>query len=363
MKKGKSKTPKTIRGGLRPRALADATAAFYEVVEKIALWLGFAFGLIALIIASVVFHRFTKHTEGVDVSPVRQHNKEFFIPKKSKQISDHVFELKKNENANITGLFIVHYEGEQSKVTVRKSKMEGYEIAISGQCYAAYARGARWKNKERFLIAYANNQGLSTNFIQSTFNTAVREWNSADSQGVIFGSLDTQNVAEGFDMENPDGRNEVHFAYLSEPGVLAVTIVWGIFSGPEGDREIFEWDQIYNENYRWGDVTQNSNLNDLQNTVTHELGHASGLRDIYDSSCSHVTMYGYAATGETKKRTLASEDIRGINALYSGQGGSSFDTNTHGSHKNPSQGVGGVNSGNELKISTVLISFIVIFLL
>lgn len=32
--------------------------------------------------------------------------------------------------------------------------------------------------------------------------------------------------------------------------------------------------------------------------------------------CSKETMYGYASEGETKKRTLNSGDIQGINNLY-----------------------------------------------
>ena len=55
---------------------------------------------------------------------------------------------------------------------------------------------------------------------------------------------------------------------------------------------------------------------DFENIVTHELGHAVGLADLYTTSCSEQTMYGYAANGETKKRTLESGDITGVKQLY-----------------------------------------------
>ena len=55
---------------------------------------------------------------------------------------------------------------------------------------------------------------------------------------------------------------------------------------------------------------------DFENIVTHEHGHVFGLDDLYTSTCSEETMYGYATEGETKKRTLESGDIMGIQRLY-----------------------------------------------
>ena len=55
---------------------------------------------------------------------------------------------------------------------------------------------------------------------------------------------------------------------------------------------------------------------DVQNIVTHEFGHGWGLADLYDTSCSEETMYGYSEEGETKKRTLNDGDIAGIQELY-----------------------------------------------
>ena len=55
---------------------------------------------------------------------------------------------------------------------------------------------------------------------------------------------------------------------------------------------------------------------DLDNIVTHELCHAVGMGDLYDSACGEETMYGYATYGETKKQTLNAGDIAGISKLY-----------------------------------------------
>ena len=41
-----------------------------------------------------------------------------------------------------------------------------------------------------------------------------------------------------------------------------------------------------------------------------------GLADVYDYTCSAVTMYGYSDYGETDKRTLETTDIAGLQVLY-----------------------------------------------
>ena len=55
---------------------------------------------------------------------------------------------------------------------------------------------------------------------------------------------------------------------------------------------------------------------DIENIVTHELGHTFGMGDLYDSNCANETMYGYASEAETNKRTLESGDIEGVSKLY-----------------------------------------------
>ncbi len=55
---------------------------------------------------------------------------------------------------------------------------------------------------------------------------------------------------------------------------------------------------------------------DFDNIATHELGHSFGLDDLYEDTCFEETMYGYASTGETNKRTLENGDITGIYTLY-----------------------------------------------
>ena len=73
---------------------------------------------------------------------------------------------------------------------------------------------------------------------------------------------------------------------------------------------------LFNEHYMWGDAAINPSLMDLQNIATHELGHSIGLGDIYTTTCSAVTMFGYSDNGETSKRTLEQPDITGLQKMY-----------------------------------------------
>ena len=55
---------------------------------------------------------------------------------------------------------------------------------------------------------------------------------------------------------------------------------------------------------------------DVQNILTHEVGHWMGLDDLYNAADKDLTMYGYGAKGELKKDTLGSGDVEGIAAIY-----------------------------------------------
>jgi len=68
-----------------------------------------------------------------------------------------------------------------------------------------------------------------------------------------------------------------------------------------------------NTYYPWS-TSGSSSAYDLQSCLTHEFGHWAPLGDI--SSPTGATMYRTMPKGETKKRTLATDDINGIRAIY-----------------------------------------------
>lgn len=190
-------------------------------------------------------------------------------------------------------------------------------------CYGYLATGARWKVQEPWVINPANSRGLASDFIFSTISSSIDKWEDAGdgylNNGVSVQMLGNGNITNSVltaESASPDGVNEVYFGSVADSGAIAVTTVWGIFSGPTQNRKLVEWDMVFDQvDFDWasnGDVAKM----DFENIATHELGHAVGMGDIYNSSCSSVTMYGYATEGETKKRDLAPADIEGVDKLY-----------------------------------------------
>ncbi len=182
-------------------------------------------------------------------------------------------------------------------------------------CYGFLAKGAYWKTPPVNIVIDPDNlDGLHQNFIVQAVNTAFNQWGQYTPSGLV-GGYEIVYDAD-WDGDSPDGSNEIVFDSYPNNGVIAVTVIWGYFSGPIQTREILEFDILFNDYFTWGDAQSNSSLMDVQNIATHELGHGLGLDDIYQTACSDVTMYGYSTEGETKKQTLEPADIAGIQKLY-----------------------------------------------
>lgn len=174
----------------------------------------------------------------------------------------------------------------------------GVEAASS--CYALIADGARWKNVEPWeVLSSTSADGIGASAVKSRTNASVTEWEShLTPSGDILGagSLGSTPV----DPDAPDEHNVVQFGNDPRAGVIAVTTVWGIFSGPVSMRRIVEWDMILDRDFTWSTSGEPGKM-DLRNILTHELGHAMGMAHPSDS-CTKETMYRFASEGERRRR-------------------------------------------------------------
>jgi len=229
----------------------------------------------------------------------------FKLPSTARKITENLYYLGRNARGAQGYAFIYRKDSAAKPPWAGDGKDKGGSGDI--QCYGFLAKNARWKTTEGYV---ADIDSPATELSLETWDSEV----SFD----IFGARNT-GYGGPFeaDASAPDGLNELYFGAIDEPGVIGVTTVWGYFSGPPRWRELIEWDMVLDDvDFVWGDAGSNPAVMDYQNILTHELGHAAGLADLYESGCSEETMYGYGTEGETKKRDLNPGDVAGIQELY-----------------------------------------------
>lgn len=169
--------------------------------------------------------------------------------------------------------------------------------------------GVKWTHEVRYTIN-PTNSGLDLSQIEYSISSAAEEWDKATSWSLF---SDTYTIDYTTEYGIRDEQNTIAFGDYSNNNVIAVTSIW--FT--RKTKEIIEFDILFNTRFQWGDASNNSNIMDLQNIATHELGHSIGLNDLYATACSQATMYGYSTEGETNKRTLEKGDILGLQKIYS----------------------------------------------
>lgn len=170
--------------------------------------------------------------------------------------------------------------------------------------------GVKWTS---FPVSYAinpsNMQGLDEAFVTSAISSGAEAWDAATSKELLNDAYSVDYTAQ-YGVQ--DYKNSVVFGNYADSNAIAVTSVWYTRVG----KRIVEFDMIFNTQFSWGDSTLNPSLMDLQNIATHEMGHSVGLSDIYSTSCTGVTMYGYSTEGDLQKRSLEQPDITGLQKMY-----------------------------------------------
>ena len=239
---------------------------------------------------------------------------DFSLPPRAAEVAPNIFSLGSAidpaSGKQVEGLAIIH-----PKKAAAKPDQAGGGAQTKNRCYAVLAKGAAWKTTEAWLVNPANSRGLDESFVVSNLIADVAEWENAAGNSNIFDDGSATATALSADNSAPDGLNEVYFGAIDGEGTIAVTIVWGIFSGPVGQRELVEWDMVFDQtDFDWASDGRAGAM-DFENIAQHELGHAFGLGHPGDG-CSEETMYRFADYGEIKKRDLNTGDIAGINQLY-----------------------------------------------
>jgi hypothetical protein len=176
-------------------------------------------------------------------------------------------------------------------------------------CYALM--GVKWTTLPvNYILNPTNPNGLTEEFVTSTLWTAAETWDGVTSKE-LFSDVYSIDYTAQYGVQ--DYKNSIVFGSYPDNNAIAVTSIW--YS--KRTKQIIEFDMIFNTLYAWGDASVNATMMDLQNIATHEFGHGAGLNDIYSTTCSAVTMYGYSNNGDIAKRTLEQPDVTGLQAMYS----------------------------------------------
>ena len=271
--------------------------------------LSIVFTLSIILILISVFVLAKPNTDRVPATNTKS-GSEVVIPEHAVEVAPGIFDLGTaldKDGRLVQGFMFVDYKKENVKP-------QGAGKRGTSTCYSFLSKGAKWKALEPWVVNTVNREGLINSFIFDNLGADIQKWEDASLTNIL-GSGSTTTGTLVADTSSPDNLNEVYFGDVGSSGAIAVTIVWGIFSGPLSIRELVEWDQVYDQvDFNWGS-TGEANKMDFENIATHELGHTVGLGHPSDG-CIEETMFRFADFGETKKRTLNTGDIAGINALY-----------------------------------------------
>lgn len=162
--------------------------------------------------------------------------------------------------------------------------------------------------------------------VKNSFQT----WNRVSGsyfQTYYAGSTDQFGAA--YDCQSGESGNENVVSYLEDwpeslagSDVVALTsVVYTTDTGEILDADI----RMNGQHFHWKVVTSVSRdltIVDIQNVMTHEVGHFLGLEHTTEatyqgnSAARHATMYANTYPNEIKRRVLDDDDIAGVRAIY-----------------------------------------------
>ena len=175
----------------------------------------------------------------------------------------------------------------------------------------------KWQKSLVFVLDPTLSQKLGDVAAASAVRAAIAELDDATPELAV-PVKDGEVHGPGYDLDaQAQNQNEI-IALTDWPytdGALASTVV----TVNARTNEIIDTDIVFNcEQHTFKVLTSPTpstmDVDDVQNTVTHEIGHALGL--MHNPMDEDVVMFPRAAAGEVAKRVLRDDDRHGLEALY-----------------------------------------------
>lgn len=146
-------------------------------------------------------------------------------------------------------------------------------------------------------------------------------WENVECSDIVFPLTSEQAGATAGFVEAGPNTNVVIFVesgWISDPGIVGVTTnSYNVRTGVIADSDI----EMNGERFRFvvadASCLVRSGAMDLRNALTHEVGHLLGLDHPPNTEANaESTMFAAAPPCETKKQTLAEDDINAVCTIY-----------------------------------------------
>jgi hypothetical protein len=175
--------------------------------------------------------------------------------------------------------------------------------------------------REARVVLTVDPSYLALPYAREALAGAVAAWTSVASELPEVEIVEAASLTTTADGGTPAPDHRISYAPEGEAragGALAITLI----TVDDDAKTIIDGDIVINGGHRFTDVTTytttnagiNGNCYDLQNVVTHELGHWFGLGENYDNT--EATMFAYVDPGEIKKRDLDTQDVTQVQLAY-----------------------------------------------
>lgn len=181
-----------------------------------------------------------------------------------------------------------------------------------------------WKGQARFVVDAMLATQLGEPKAMDAVHAAI-DTLDAGAPGLALSLEQGSTSGVGFDFEHSE-RNQNQIVAMSDwafdPAAIAVTLV----TVDGHTHQILDADIALNTASRRFAVvegTGEADVDDLQNTLDHELGHALGLA--HNETDPDAVMFPSAAPGECTKRSLSKDDVAALGFLYPDGGSTAAD--------------------------------------
>ena len=178
--------------------------------------------------------------------------------------------------------------------------------AAAGGALAYTTVGHKWATSQVFYYVNPVNLDLPQADVVAAVRKGADAWTQQTTAGIV---LTYAGSTTGASLIN-NGKNEVFFRNATNGSLLASTYYWWDGTGKLVDADIVFYDAAYT--FFTGTSGCSSGIY-VEDGATHEFGHVLGLNH---SSSSSATMYPSTSKCSQNWRTLDSDDIAGVTALY-----------------------------------------------